>query len=183
MRILRMANAPNACPGETPRAVTFPRHPQLRLVKGLRRYAPSTERRRPAQTDRCGQFVSAWLEPSEGKADIDREVRRVEKEIDRIQDELDRFNYNNTLPIDRRLLEAFGAEPAPDGARCVSHRARRSSAGRTTGREVARSSRDRRRRAEPTRTMLSEHWHGLTTLGRTDQDREHDLKTQHARSG
>jgi hypothetical protein len=45
------------------------------------------------------------------KADIDREVRRVEKEIDRLQDELDRFNYNTTVLIDRRILETFGGEP------------------------------------------------------------------------
>jgi hypothetical protein len=44
------------------------------------------------------------------KADIDREVRRVEKEIDRLQDELDRFNYSTTITIDRGLLAAFEAE-------------------------------------------------------------------------
>jgi len=51
------------------------------------------------------------------KADVDREVRKVEKEIDRLQDELDRFNYQTSVAIERKLLEDFGAESAPDGNR------------------------------------------------------------------
>jgi hypothetical protein len=51
------------------------------------------------------------------KADIDREVRRVEKEIDRLQDILDRFNYQTSITVEKRLLEDFGAESAPDSAR------------------------------------------------------------------
>jgi hypothetical protein len=49
------------------------------------------------------------------KADVEREVRKVEKEIDRLQDELDCFNYQSSVTIERKLLEEFGAESAPDG--------------------------------------------------------------------
>jgi hypothetical protein len=51
------------------------------------------------------------------KTDIDREVRRVEKEIDRLQDILDRFNYQTSIAVEKRLLETFGAESAPDSTR------------------------------------------------------------------
>src|SRR5262245_36870655 len=49
------------------------------------------------------------------KADVDREVRKVEKEIDRLQEELDRFNYQTSVAVERKLLEDFGAETATDG--------------------------------------------------------------------
>ncbi|MEW4571492.1 hypothetical protein AB1L88_26760 [Tautonia sp. JC769] len=45
------------------------------------------------------------------KAELDREVKRVEREIDRLQDELDRFNYKTLITIDR---SAFAdEEPGP----------------------------------------------------------------------
>ena len=44
------------------------------------------------------------------KADIDKEVRRVEAEIDRIQEELDEFNHRTRIAVDTSLL----AEEADD---------------------------------------------------------------------
>lgn len=38
------------------------------------------------------------------KADVDREVKRVEQEIDRLQEELDQFNFKTHVPIDPAIL-------------------------------------------------------------------------------
>jgi hypothetical protein len=45
------------------------------------------------------------------KAEVDREIKRVEQEIDRLQDALDRFNYNTMITIDRSTLA--DEEPGP----------------------------------------------------------------------
>lgn len=39
------------------------------------------------------------------KADIDKQIRKVEKEIDRLQDELDQFNFNTRITIPRTMLD------------------------------------------------------------------------------
>lgn len=46
------------------------------------------------------------------KADINREVHRIEQEIDRIQDELDRFNHSKLISVDGVLL----ADPEPSSS-------------------------------------------------------------------
>jgi hypothetical protein len=51
------------------------------------------------------------------KADVDREIRRLEVEIDRLQEELDAFNHRTTVAIDAELLRAIEAVPPIPGGK------------------------------------------------------------------
>ncbi len=50
------------------------------------------------------------------KADVDREVRRLEVTIDRLQEQLDAFNHQTLIGIDAELLREIEATPPPPGA-------------------------------------------------------------------
>jgi hypothetical protein len=47
------------------------------------------------------------------KADVDREVRRLEVRIDRLQEQLDAFNHRTTISLDAALLREIEATPPP----------------------------------------------------------------------
>lgn len=49
------------------------------------------------------------------KADVDREVRRLEVDIDRLQEQLDAFNHRTTILLDTALLNEIEATPPPPG--------------------------------------------------------------------
>ncbi len=49
------------------------------------------------------------------KADVDREIRRLEVVIDRLQEQLDAFNHRTLLAIDADVLGAIEATPPPPG--------------------------------------------------------------------
>jgi hypothetical protein len=76
------------------------------LGKVNTRHGPAVEGYSGARVDYVAQFR---------KADIDREIRRVEVEIDRIQDELDRFNHRTLIAVDASLVADSG--PPPDAVR------------------------------------------------------------------
>jgi hypothetical protein len=50
------------------------------------------------------------------KADVDREVRRLEAQIDRFQEQLDGFNHKTTVSIDASLLSEIESVPPSPGA-------------------------------------------------------------------
>jgi hypothetical protein len=46
------------------------------------------------------------------KADVDREVQRLEAEIDKLQDQLDAFNHQTLIRVDANTVAAAGPKPA-----------------------------------------------------------------------
>jgi hypothetical protein len=46
------------------------------------------------------------------KADVDREIQRLEGEVDRLQDQLDAFNHQTVIRIDTATVAAAGPKPS-----------------------------------------------------------------------